>query len=191
MAIIYYPKGQKMYQKDTVSGSYENLVLSVNPNTVLYFDTASGINAISASTIMVTSSWAVSASWVGGNLASVRGKTVYLCSGFTPGQEGADAVEIMMPYNNDGTTAVSWSFKRFDFRVANSGSYSSSINFEKSTSTGAFSASYLTSLVMPANTYQVSTGSSNLTINSGDKLRFFVNYIGDTEYWTITAQIDG
>ena len=194
MAIIYYPKSSYMYQKDTVSASYENLVLSVNPNTILYFDTASGINAISASTIMITSSWAVSASWVGGNLAGARGKTIVLCSGFTPTQVGPDYTEVMVPYMNDGVNVVTWSIKRLNFRAGISGSYSASVTFENSTSTGSFSASAVQTLVLPANTYEVYTssfGGSLGTIYSGNKMRFNVDYIGDAEYWTITAEIDG
>lgn len=66
MAVIYYPKSQFMYRKDTISASYETLVLAVNPSTILYFDTGSNLNAISASEVAMTASWAVSASWAPG-----------------------------------------------------------------------------------------------------------------------------
>lgn len=64
MAIIYYPISSSMYVRDTSNPNYQQLVLSLNPNTILYFDaTSSLLNTISASTIEITSSMAISASY--------------------------------------------------------------------------------------------------------------------------------
>ena len=187
MAIIYYPKSQIMFRKDSASASYETLALAVSPNTILYFDpTGSGLSAVSASILEITSSWAYSASYLAGG----QTKTVVLCSGFTPTEEGPDSVEIPMPYSSDGVTPVIWNFKRFNFRVGTSGSLSSSVTFEKSSTTSSFSASSLVMLTMPTFSYEIFTGSSE-TINSGEKLRFNVNYLGNTEKWTLTAEIVG
>lgn len=70
MAVIYYPKDQIMYRRDTNSASYESVVLTINPNTILYFDSGSGLNAISASEVPVTSSWAISASYAFNSLST-------------------------------------------------------------------------------------------------------------------------
>lgn len=189
MAIIYYPKSQIMFRKDSASASYETLALAVSPNTILYFDpTGSGLSAMSASILEITSSWAYTASCLA--IPQLQTKTVVLCSGFTPTEEGPDSVEIPMPYNSDGVTPVTWSFKRFNFRVGTSGSLSSSVTFEKSSVTSSFSASSVSSLTMPTFSYEIFTGSSE-TINSGEKLRFNVNYLGNTEKWTLTAEIVG
>jgi hypothetical protein len=63
MAIIYYPKSQFMYRKDTVSASFETLVLECSPNTILYFDTGSGLTGISSSIIEATCSYSITASY--------------------------------------------------------------------------------------------------------------------------------
>jgi hypothetical protein len=57
MAIVYYPKNQIMARRDTISASYEELTLASTPNTILYFDTASNISPLSASTVFLTSSY--------------------------------------------------------------------------------------------------------------------------------------
>src|ERR1035441_879767 len=64
MAVIYYPKNQLLYIRDTTSSAsnYESVVLAVSPNTVLYFDTGSGVTAENAMNLAVTASWALSAS---------------------------------------------------------------------------------------------------------------------------------
>lgn len=62
MAIIYYPKSQFMYRKDTVSASFETLVLECSPNTILYFDTGSGLTGISSSIIEASCSYAITCS---------------------------------------------------------------------------------------------------------------------------------
>jgi hypothetical protein len=64
MAVIYYPKNQLLYVRDTTSSAsnYESVVLAVSPNTVLYFDTSSAVTAESAMNLAVTASWALTAS---------------------------------------------------------------------------------------------------------------------------------
>lgn len=177
-----------MFRKDAISASYESLVLAVNPNTVLYFDSGSGLNAISASEIPITASYAETASYIAGGGSQT--KIVVLCSGVTPSDTGPDVSEIPMPYSSDGVTPVTWSFKRFGFRVGASGSLSSSVTFEKSITTSSFSAITLATLTMPTFSYEIFTGSM-ATIHSGEKIRYNVNHLGDTEYWTLTAEMVG
>ena len=64
MAVIYYPKNQLLYIRDTVvsASNYESVVLACSPNTVLYFDTSSAVTAASAMNLAVTASWALTAS---------------------------------------------------------------------------------------------------------------------------------
>lgn len=59
MAVVYYPKSQFLYKRDTISASYETVVLAVSPNTILYFDTASSVSSASAMDVAITSSWAL------------------------------------------------------------------------------------------------------------------------------------
>jgi hypothetical protein len=64
MAVIYYPKNQLMFIRDTTvsASNFESVVLNVQPNTVLYFDTSSLINSVNAQMIPITASWALTAS---------------------------------------------------------------------------------------------------------------------------------
>lgn len=64
MAVIYYPKNQLMYIRDTTvsASNFESIVLNVAPNTVLYFDTQSLIQTVNATQIPITASWALTAS---------------------------------------------------------------------------------------------------------------------------------
>jgi len=62
MALIYFPKGANLGFRDSFNPTYEQLVIATNPNTVLYFDSASGLNAADASTLAITASWAATAS---------------------------------------------------------------------------------------------------------------------------------
>lgn len=64
MAVIYYPKNELIYIRDTTtSGSnYESVYLNVQPNTIIYFDTSSMMQGVNASLIPITASWAMTAS---------------------------------------------------------------------------------------------------------------------------------
>ena len=64
MAVIYYPKNQLMFIRDTTvsASNFESVVLNVQPNTVLYFDTTSLVNNVNAQMIPITASWALTAS---------------------------------------------------------------------------------------------------------------------------------
>lgn len=51
-----------MFRRDTVSASYEQVVLSSYPNTILYFGSGSELDVISASVFYMTASYALTAS---------------------------------------------------------------------------------------------------------------------------------
>ena len=68
MAVVYYPKQTIILKRDTISSSYEQVVLNTQPNTILYFGSNS-LEEISGSTIYITSSHALTASYmVGGGV---------------------------------------------------------------------------------------------------------------------------
>jgi hypothetical protein len=62
MAILYYPKNQIIARRDGSNPSVEQLILSMAPNMVFYFDTGSNANIASASFLFITASWAQTAS---------------------------------------------------------------------------------------------------------------------------------
>lgn len=70
MSVVYYPKSSIILKRDTISASYEQIVLSTQPNTILYFGTGSDMSYISASTIYITASNALTASYMIGTITS-------------------------------------------------------------------------------------------------------------------------
>lgn len=71
MAVVYYPKNSIIVRRDTISSSFEELVLSTHPNVVLYFNTASGIEPISLSMFVdITCSYALTASFAKSSVSS-------------------------------------------------------------------------------------------------------------------------
>jgi hypothetical protein len=116
-------------------------------------------------------------------------RAIVLCAAFNPYFTGADAAEIPVPYDSDGLTQLSWSVNRLNLRVQLSGSTTSSVKIEKSSTIGAFVAdTTLGTLNLNSSSYQTFTGSL-ANVVSGDKLRFNINTIGTAEYWTITTEI--
>ncbi len=65
MAVVYYPKQSILLKRDTVSASYEQVVLTTQPNTILYFGSNS-LEGFSASVMYITASNALTASLVVG-----------------------------------------------------------------------------------------------------------------------------
>jgi hypothetical protein len=66
MSLVYYPKSSLIMRRDTISASYEQIILSTSPNTILYF-ASNSINEISSSLFYITCSSALSASYAPGN----------------------------------------------------------------------------------------------------------------------------
>ena len=62
MALLYFPKDSNLGLRNAWDPSYQELIISCNPNMVLYFDTGSAINAASSSMLYITSSWALTSS---------------------------------------------------------------------------------------------------------------------------------
>lgn len=161
-------------------------VTSSNANTAsLAFNAISASYAPSAPSI--SASYAVSASWAPG-AAAASSRVVTLCAAFTPYLTGPDAAEIPIPYLSDGISPVSWSVNRLNFRVQLSGSTTSSVIIQKSSSTGSFSPVSLCTMSLNSSSYESYTSSIS-TIISGDKIRFCVNTIGTAQFWTLTTEI--
>jgi hypothetical protein len=158
-------------------------------------DTASySFTAISASYApgapAISASYAITASFAlnGGGQGAASSRAMVLCAGFTPYLTGADVAEIPVPYESDGTTPLSWSVNRVNLRVQLSGSTTSSVTIQKSTSSDLFVPEFVASMSLNSSSYQTSTGSL-VGVVSGDKVRFYVDTIGTAQYWTITTEI--
>jgi hypothetical protein len=63
MAILYYPQGNLLAGRNSANAGYEQLIIANNPSTVFYFGTGSGISAVTASMLLITSSYSISSSW--------------------------------------------------------------------------------------------------------------------------------
>lgn len=139
---------------------------------------------------ITSASYALTASHaLNGGGGGAGSKVIVLCSAFTPWFTGADAAEIPIPYDSNGTTPVSWSVSRLNLRVQLSGSTTSSVSIERSAASGLFTTiQTLGTLNLNSQSYQTFTGSLGNLV-SGDKIRFNVNTIGTSQYWTITAEI--
>jgi hypothetical protein len=187
MAIVYYPKNSIIYRRDTqnTNGLYEELVLNCSPDVVLYFDTSSATSVLSASVLIVgvSSSYAYTSSYV------PTGRSIVLCSAYTPTIIGPDAAEVTIPFSPiDGTSSMSWNIKRLLFRAQSIESFTSSLNIEKSSATGSFSSSFLNFVTLNSGSYENSvTGSGSIT--SGDKLRFNVTQLGTAQNWTVITEL--
>jgi hypothetical protein len=117
------------------------------------------------------------------------GQSIILCAGYTPITTGANSAEISIPYSPaDGTTQLTYSIRRLVFRTQTTGVTSPSITFEKSTGTGLFSATSIGTLTIPVGSYEI-YANSLLSLNSGNKIRFNINTLGDFTGWTVILEI--
>jgi hypothetical protein len=165
-----------------------------------------GTIIVTGSLVPITASWAgsaswapaspsdtaISASWASSSLSASyfpNVKSLVLCTAYTPTSTGADAAELVVPYHINGTTALSWSVSRLNFRAQLSGSSYSSVVIEKSITNTAFSAVALGPVTLSANTYEGVTTGSLGNVNSGDKIRFNVATLGTATNWTIITEI--
>jgi len=115
-------------------------------------------------------------------------RSVVLCSGFTPQVTGGDLSEFEVPYAADGTTSLTYKVKRIFFRVGTAGG-APSITVEKSTGTGAFSATTVGTVTLGSGAYEGSTTTSLGTVTSGNKLRFNVGTLATAFNWTIIVEL--
>jgi hypothetical protein len=106
-----------------------------------------------------------------------------LAKGYTPSATGGDTYEYVVPHSTkDGTTSVTYNVCRVYFRVGTPSSGTSTIQIEKYTGTGAFSATSMLSAGLTLSggttyeTYALQSGTTptitTTTVASGDKIRF-------------------
>lgn len=122
--------------------------------------------------------------------AGASGTIIALCGGFTPDASGGDAFEAVVPYDTDGTSVVVWNITRCTFRVAIPSTVSSqSVVIQKSSASGAFSPTTVTTLTLTAGSYEISDTVSLGTVSSGHKLRFSIPSLTDAAGWSIEVQL--
>lgn len=118
------------------------------------------------------------------------GSIVALCGGFTPDASGGDAFEAVVPHDTDGTSVIVWNITRCTFRVAVPASVSSqSVVIQKSSASGAFSPTTVTTLTLTAGSYEISDTVSLGTVSSGHKLRFSIPALTDAAGWSVEVQL--
>jgi hypothetical protein len=100
-----------------------------------------------------------------------------------PTSTGAHTFEFVVPYSPaDGTTSITWNFRRVEVRVRTAGTGTMTFQLEKSTASGAFSATnVLTSaLSLTSGNYEANTTSFSVaTVASGNKLRVNFSAVSD------------
>ncbi len=111
-----------------------------------------------------------------GHIRALRPLVVSFCSGYTPVTSGADAVVIRIPDSpEDGVVALTYRPEEFHVRVETPSAGTSTIQLDKSSGTGAFSAIAVTSInIAGAGIYETSTisfSTAGTFLTSGDKLR--------------------
>jgi hypothetical protein len=184
------------YVLNAVSASYAPQ--TAFPNTIA---SASWVSASTHITMADTASYVVGtvASATSASYAStsswtdnvVNGRSIILCSAYTPLISGPDAGEVPVPYSPlDGTTSLTYTIRRLVFRVQTpASSDTSSIDVEKSVGSIGFNAITIGSLNLTSSTYIVVNTGSLGYINSGDLIRFNIQSLGSAMNWTIIAEI--
>jgi len=185
--------GTASWSNNATSASYA-LSASYSPGGSVATYTSSLFGTASWSNNSLTASY-ITASNIIGTVTSASyfpyGRSVMLCSAYTPTATGEDAAEVSVPFSPlNGGNSTSWTITRLSFRVKTAAAADSSvIDIEKSTDAGAFSATLVGSVTLNANSYENNTTGSLGTVNSGDKLRFNVTTLGTATNWTVITEI--
>lgn len=129
---------------------------------------------------------ALTAAWAG----TIEGRTLLLCSAYTPVLTGPDLAELPVPYSaSNGTSSKTYNIRRLGLTVQTAGTVSS-VAIEKSyVASGGFTAISVGTIALSAGNYDAATVSSLGTINSGDKLRFNPLILGTAQNWAVTVEI--
>ena len=111
-----------------------------------------------------------------GVIRALRPLVVSFCSGYTPVTSGADAVVVRIPDSpEDGIQQLTYRTEEFHVRVETPSAGTSTIQIDKSSGLGAFSAIAVTSInIAGAGIYETSTinfSTAGTFLTSGDKLR--------------------
>lgn len=176
----------------SVSSSWASMSISASWSPPIPSDFSISASFASASAFATSASFSsqsISSSYV------PTGRSVVLCSAYTPTLNGPDPAEVTIPFSPiDGVTAQSWSLKRISFRAQTVESNTSSINIEKSITASLFSASFLGTVTLPSGSFEnfttASAGTSSIgSIISGNKIRFNVTALGTSTNWTIITEL--
>lgn len=111
-----------------------------------------------------------------GHIRALRPLVITFCAGFTPVTSGADSVVIRIPDSpEDGVIPLTYRPEEFHVRVETPSAGTSTIQIDKSSGLGAFSAIAVTSInIAGAGIYETSTlnfSTAGTFLTSGDKLR--------------------
>ena len=111
-----------------------------------------------------------------GHIRALRPLVVSFCAGYTPVTSGADSVVVRIPDSpEDGLIPLTYRPEEFHVRVETPSAGTSTIQLDKSSGLGAFSAIAVTSInIAGAGIYETSTinfSTAGIFLTSGDKLR--------------------
>lgn len=120
---------------------------------------------------------------------------VTFCSGYTPSGTGADTIVFRVPESPaDGTTSLAYNVRRLQIRVETADAGTSSVQVERSTGSGSFSASNMMSSALSISgggTYEANTQTfSTTSVNSGDKMRLNFTAVAGHEDFTVTLLLE-
>jgi hypothetical protein len=120
-----------------------------------------------------------------GHIRALRPLVVSFCAGYTPVTSGADAVVIRIPDSpEDGLQPLTYRPEEFHVRVETPSAGTSTIQIDKSSGLGAFSAIAVTSIsIAGAGIYETSTiafSTAGTFLTSGDKLRLNFTALNST-----------
>lgn len=121
--------------------------------------------------------------------AASLGCLICLCVAFTPASTGADAGEVVVPYDPaDGTTAKTWNVRRITLRVNVAGGAPVVVIQRSTVGNAAFGAgSTVGTITFGSGDLEGSVTSALGTVASGDKLRFSVTTLGTATGWTVAV----
>ena len=120
-----------------------------------------------------------------GHIRALRPLVVSFCAGYTPVTSGADAVVVRIPDSpEDGLIPLTYRPEEFHVRVETPSAGTSTIQLDKSSGLGAFSAIAVTSInIAGAGIYETSTinfSTAGIFLTSGDKLRLNFTTLNST-----------
>jgi hypothetical protein len=120
-----------------------------------------------------------------GHIRALRPLVVSFCAGYTPVTSGADSVVVRIPDSpEDGIIPLTYRPEEFHVRVETPSAGTSTIQLDKSSGLGAFSAIAVTSInIAGAGIYETSTinfSTAGIFLTSGDKLRLNFTTLNST-----------
>lgn len=196
MAVVYYPKQSVLFKRDTVSASFEQVVLNTTPNTIFYFGSSS-ISEISGSTIYITASNALTASFISGFIESASFASFALSSSWAPSSQTVSSIS-----SSWASSSVSSSYATTALNVlngVNSASYALSASYspfnqtyQTNTISSSYASSSLTASFLTAGTYQITSSwvvnlPSHTSSWSGNSIVSNTTLYASQSQWSVSA----